>query len=484
VYVLLAFIGVFMWGFLGSSLGLPNIVVLIGGLIIGPVIFSFRDPPSLNEKMKPVSPGQSLNKDGSPGRDSNNTNSNSQAASPASTQIKTQRPSSMAKENPPKQEMKKSSPWSEEFRLLEEYDSLVSQCHKEIIELNEELAEIFRKEVVANRKSARDIADRLISEHQRLTNPFESEELNAAFNEARKLGKKAEEEFKKVVNLLGEEDTDIKFTLAKIHEKYSPKEKPAGYAAPSVSFGQIKADLQEIDIRVFMPLWAGGYKIIDQEGVKHWVSTDAELKAYYLKQSIKDKNKKIDLADSASNEGSKNLSTNERTAFLDEEESTRASKANGLVKTPPSPDASKEEGMLLSHYLHSKGWKTEWFDPTGRIASIGTSVSGSFSGDNNCNFYEPFNCGFPPPKQLWHRKLFYDGITQIKVIEKERQGSSIFIDTLEVKVSGHEFKYGEWYTYRLADLSDRFCLEHLEHPGERFSFFVAGLTYVDSLYIK
>ena len=110
MYVLLAFIGVFMWGFLGSSLGLPNIVVLIGGLIIGPVIFSFRDPPSLNEKMKPVSPGQSLNKDGSPGRDSNNTNSNSQAASPASTQIKTQRPSSMAKENPPKQEMKKSSP--------------------------------------------------------------------------------------------------------------------------------------------------------------------------------------------------------------------------------------------------------------------------------------------------------------------------------------------------------------------------------------
>ena len=72
-------------------------------------------------------------------------------------------------------------------------------------------------------------------------------------------------------------------------------------------------------------------------------------------------------------------------------------------------------------------------------------------------------------------------ITQIKVIEKQRQGSSIFIDQLEW---GDGFKYGEWYIYRLADLSDRFTLEHSERPHERFSFFIGGLTYVDSLYIK
>ena len=212
---------------------------------------------------------------------------------------------------------------------------------------------------------------------------------------------------------------------------------------------------------VHMPLWSGGYKIIDwtQGGKEHRLENDSDLQEYYLKQFIKDKNKKIDLGDSAGNEGTKNLSRNERTAFLD-------------------------EGMLLSHYLLSKGWKTECFDPTGRIASIGTSVSEAFSGDNNCNFYEPFDCGFPPPKQLWHRKLFYDGITQIKVIEKERQGSSIFIDTLEVNDLDHEFKYGEWYIYRLADLSDRFNLEHGERPGEIFSFYIKGLTYVDSLYIR
>jgi hypothetical protein len=151
---------------------------------------------------------------------------------------------------------------------------------------------------------------------------------------------------------------------------------------------------------------------------------------------------------------------------------------------PPKPIPRHYEGMLLSHYLLSKGWKTEWFDATGRIARVGTSISGSLSGDNNCNFYERFNSGFLSFKKLWHRELFHDGITQIKVMEKQRQGSSIFIDQLEVNEWGDEFKYGEWYIYRLADLSDRFTLEHSERPHERFSFFIGGLTYVDSLYIK
>ena len=132
--------------------------------------------------------------------------------------------------------------------------------------------------MVANRKSARDIADRLISEHQRLTNPFKSEELNAAFNEARKLGKEAEEEFKKVVDLLGEEDTDIKFTSAKIHEKYSQTA-----SVPQVSYGKIKADLQEKNIKVSVPVPGGGYKIIDQEGVEHRLEYFSDLQEYYKK---------------------------------------------------------------------------------------------------------------------------------------------------------------------------------------------------------
>lgn len=110
----------------------------------------------------------------------------------------------------------------EEYELLRNYDLLVAQCHKEIAELGDKLVGMFRNEVLVDRKAAREIADRLISEQEKLTNPYKSEGLNAAFKKTKILGKKAEEEFKKVVNLLGEENFDISFILPKIYEKYSP----------------------------------------------------------------------------------------------------------------------------------------------------------------------------------------------------------------------------------------------------------------------
>ena len=49
-----------------------------------------------------------------------------------------------------------------------------------------------------------------------------------------------------------------------------------------MSFGQIKADLQEKDIKVSMPLW-GDYKIIDQKGEEHSIETLSDLPEYYKK---------------------------------------------------------------------------------------------------------------------------------------------------------------------------------------------------------
>jgi hypothetical protein len=69
----------------------------------------------------------------------------------------------------------------------------------------------------------------------------------------------------------------------KIDEAGLEAEKAQAAAAPQVSFGQIKADLQEINIKVFMPLWDGGYKIIDQEGVEHRLEDGSQLMTCYKK---------------------------------------------------------------------------------------------------------------------------------------------------------------------------------------------------------
>ena len=68
----------------------------------------------------------------------------------------------------------------------------------------------------------------------------------------------------------------------KIDEAGLEAEKAQAAAAPQVSFGQIKADLQEKDIKVSMPLW-GDYKIIDEKGVEHSIETLSDLPEYYKK---------------------------------------------------------------------------------------------------------------------------------------------------------------------------------------------------------
>jgi hypothetical protein len=42
--------------------------------------------------------------------------------------------------------------YTEEFILLKEYDPIVAQCYEEVLMLGDEMAEIFRTEVVNNRQ--------------------------------------------------------------------------------------------------------------------------------------------------------------------------------------------------------------------------------------------------------------------------------------------------------------------------------------------
>jgi len=47
------------------------------------------------------------------------------------------------------------------------------------------------------------------------------------------------------------------------------KKAQASSVPQSVSYERIQADLLEKNIKVSMPLWAAGYKIIDQGGKEH-----------------------------------------------------------------------------------------------------------------------------------------------------------------------------------------------------------------------
>ena len=111
--------------------------------------------------------------------------------------------------------------WQEEFQILNEYDPVVKECHDELEALNPQLSSQFREEVVSDRKKATDIRDRLKAAHEKKLKPYISEELNEALAKARSLGPYAEEEFIRVVELMGE-DIDVDDAIQRLSEKFIP----------------------------------------------------------------------------------------------------------------------------------------------------------------------------------------------------------------------------------------------------------------------
>jgi hypothetical protein len=114
---------------------------------------------------------------------------------------------------------KELSGWAEEFTILHEYDPIVTECHDELDEIDPQLSIKFREEVVTNRKSAADIRDRLIAEHNRKLKPYKSDDLNAALSEIRTLGQDAEEEFLRVIEVMGE-DVVAENVVSHMKEKF------------------------------------------------------------------------------------------------------------------------------------------------------------------------------------------------------------------------------------------------------------------------
>ena len=330
------------WGAIASSLELPALIIVPVALVLGSLSWSFWNGEFTRLKV----------------------------SAETSQRLKIDKSKSDIKKATKIME-EDSSSWSEEFRLLHEYDVLLAECYKEVVTLNQEVASKFREEVLTDRKAAKEIADRLIAEYQQLVKPFKSDELNTAFNKAKSLGKRAEKEFRKVVDLLGEEDVDAEFISQKLTQKYS----------------------------------------------------------------------------------------------ADKERS--------------------EDGMLLSEYLCCKGCKKEWFDPTGRIGRI-ESKGAFFKPANAAWYYEPYDRhSLSSNQKLSLKDIFSSGVTKMRVVKKERQDSSIFIDQYLTGTAAEKFQYGVWYTFLYEQHVDLLCDRFmLQDSNERFTFDIIGLTYVDSLYIK
>ena len=113
--------------------------------------------------------------------------------------------------------------WSEEFCILFEYDSIVKECHDELDGISPQLSNKFRDEVVSDRKKAAETRDRLKAEHEKKLNPYPSEKLNEGLSEARMLGPKAEEEYVRVVEVMGE-DIEVDGVISRLKEKYGPEQ--------------------------------------------------------------------------------------------------------------------------------------------------------------------------------------------------------------------------------------------------------------------
>ena len=115
--------------------------------------------------------------------------------------------------------------WSEEFQILYEYDPIVTQCHDQLRSLGDELAERFRNEVVGDRSKAKEVTARIVAEHGAALRRYARGSLNEALKDVRQLGKAAEREFVRVVDVLGE-DLDVGAVVTRIEEKFGGS-KPA-----------------------------------------------------------------------------------------------------------------------------------------------------------------------------------------------------------------------------------------------------------------
>jgi len=123
------------------------------------------------------------------------------------------------KKNQEMDDLTEAAAWSEEFKILYNYDANVKKCHDELEKIDAELSKEFREQVTPDRKKATRIKNKLKKEYEKKLSPYETDALNKGLAQARNIGLDAEEEFIKVVKVMGE-DIDVSDTLTKIKRKF------------------------------------------------------------------------------------------------------------------------------------------------------------------------------------------------------------------------------------------------------------------------
>lgn len=109
------------------------------------------------------------------------------------------------------------------FQLIYEYDRVAHQCFEDLMWIDKELAKEFKKKIAKDPKNPEQIRDQLKEKYEKNVSPYDSPSLNRALHEAREIGAKAEYEFKRIVEVLGEH-VDVEHVINKLKEKYAASE--------------------------------------------------------------------------------------------------------------------------------------------------------------------------------------------------------------------------------------------------------------------
>lgn len=103
-----------------------------------------------------------------------------------------------------------------------EYDQAASKQYKRLEELPDEYTLKFLETLENDPKSnVKSLVDDLFEQHKTLNAPYDGEHLNMALAEMRKLGSEAEQEFRKAVEVIGEDRVDTKFVCEQISDKFT-----------------------------------------------------------------------------------------------------------------------------------------------------------------------------------------------------------------------------------------------------------------------
>lgn len=106
------------------------------------------------------------------------------------------------------------------------YDKTATEQFGRLSKLPEEFSKKFLEAVEADtRCNTESLANELLEEHRKQIEPYEDEKLNVALAGMREISPEAEQEFKKAVDVIGEDGIDTEFVCDQIRANTLPSKR-------------------------------------------------------------------------------------------------------------------------------------------------------------------------------------------------------------------------------------------------------------------